>query len=154
MSTAAAAGASAAAAERQRLLRQEEEEMTAYRPDELAQDWEFKILRSATAAFRRPEQLRKYLEEEARAGWVLVEKFDDGRLRLKRPASARERDGKLDFDPYRTHIGASPNVIAVVIVGILLGVLLAIMAIVAAANSKPAHGRAIPPAPPPVEVRR
>ena len=101
----ATSAAAAAAAERQRQLAEEEEFMTPYKSHELAQDWEFKILRSCAGAFKDPAKLRQHLDEEARAGWQLVEKFDDRRLRLKRPALARELDGKLDFDPYRTHVG-------------------------------------------------
>ena len=138
MSTAAAtsAAAAAAAAEQQRRMREEEEEMTPYTQPDLSQDWEFKILRSCRAAFRQPEELRKCLDEEARAGWTLVEKFDDMRLRLKRPAAARERDGKLDFDPYRTIVGPSPNAAALATVAIALaiafGILLAIAGVAAA----------------------
>ena len=108
--------------------------MTSYRPEDLAQDWEFKILRSATNAFKNPLRLRQYLEEEGRAGWVLVEKFDDSRLRLKRPATARERDGKLDIDPYRTYVGLTPQAqglaIVAVVLGISLGILLTIVLLV------------------------
>jgi hypothetical protein len=133
---AATTAAIAAAAEQQRRLREEEEEMTPYSQLDLSQDWEFKILRSCRAAFRQPEELRKYLDEEARAGWVLVEKFDDTRLRLKRPAAARERDGKLDFDPYRTTIGPSPNAVALatllIAVAIAVGILLAVAGVAAA----------------------
>ena len=46
-------GAAAAAAKRRREQR-EEEEMTSYTPEELASGSEFKILRSATSAFKRP----------------------------------------------------------------------------------------------------
>ena len=89
------------------MRRQEEEELTMYGERDLTDDWEFKILRSATAAFRNPEKLQEILADEAHAGWILVEKFDDQRIRLKRPASARQLDGKLDFDPYRTTIGTT-----------------------------------------------
>jgi hypothetical protein len=123
--------AAAAAAEQARRMRQEEEEMTGYRPDELAGDWEFKILRSTTGAFKKQERLRQCLEEEARAGWVLVEKFDNSRLRLKRPASARDLDGKLDFDPYRTQVGMTEGTLALTIVGVVVGVLLAVFALIA-----------------------
>jgi hypothetical protein len=114
------AGAAAAAAIRRQ--RQEEEEMTPYSDKDLADGWEFKILRSNTGAFRSPASLRKYLEEEGRAGWVLVEKFDNGRLRLKRPASARGADAELDFDPYRTQVGLSDAGMVFVIVGAILAV--------------------------------
>jgi hypothetical protein len=119
---AGAAGA-AAAAEQQRRLNEEEEALTPYSRNDLAQDWEFKIVRSAMAGFRKPEFLRQVLDDEARAGWVLVEKFDNSRLRLKRPATARERDGKLDFDPYRTDVGLTQNFAALATVGVLFAIL-------------------------------
>jgi hypothetical protein len=147
MNAAAGAGAAsaAAAAERQRQA-EEEEEMTGYRADELAQDYEFKILRSATGAFKRPERLRQVLDEEARAGWVLVEKFDDSRLRLKRPAAARERDGKLGLDAYRTYVGPSPNAIAAIVLAATLGILFTAGLMLALMVSSQPH----PALPPPV----
>jgi hypothetical protein len=143
MNAAAGAGAAsaAAAAERRRQM-EEEEEMTGYRADELAQDYEFKILRSTMGAFKRPERLQQVLEEEARAGWVLVEKFDDSRLRLKRPTAARERDGKLGIDAYRTYIGPSPNAIALIVVAAVLAVMLTFGLMLALRSA-----RGIPPPP-------
>ena len=82
----AAAAAAAAAAE---LQRQEEEEMTPYSTKDLDEGWEFKIVRSNFATFRSQEKLRAVLEEEKRGGWMLVEKFDDQRIRLKRPPEPR-----------------------------------------------------------------
>lgn len=97
-----------AAAEAARRRRQEEEEtMTPYSAQDLAGNWEFKILRSATRAFKDPQTLQRYLAEEAQAGWVLVEKFDNSRLRLKRPASAAQNDTLLPFDAYRSNVGMS-----------------------------------------------
>jgi hypothetical protein len=58
---------------------------------------------------------------------VLVEKFDDKRLRLKRPASARAGDAALGagggggVDPYRTTIGMSENRLGLTIVCIMIG---------------------------------
>ena len=118
MSAAGAAGAAAAAA-RAAAERREEEEMTPYMPQDLAENWEFKIVRSATGVFRNPDRMRAILEEEQRAGWTLVEKFDDSRLRLKRPARARTGDDDLDFDPHRTWVGMSPLVFTLLV---LLGV--------------------------------
>ena len=89
MSAGAASGAAAAAAAKRRREQEEEEQLTSYRESDLNDDWEFKILRSMTSAFKNPDKLRQTLAEEAQAGWVLVEKFDNGRLRLKRPASRR-----------------------------------------------------------------
>jgi hypothetical protein len=99
--------AAAAAAERLR-QQEEEEEMTGYVPKDLAEGWEFKIMRGD---FRRPERLRAILEEEKRGGWVLLEKFDDSRIRLKRPAGTKIVEGDFadGYDPYRTHVLTLPS---------------------------------------------
>ena len=122
--TAAVAATAAASAK----LRREEEEMTLYATNDLAADWEFKILRSATGRFRNPKSwLRRILEEEARAGWKLVEKFDNSRVRLKRPASDCVSDAALGFDPYRSWVGISQARFAALLV---LGLLASAVAIV------------------------
>jgi hypothetical protein len=112
--SAGAAGAAAAAADRRR-REEEEEQMTPYSPNDLAENWEFKILRSATAAFKDSAVMQRYLAEETGAGWTLVEKFDNSRIRLKRPAAARQNDAQCTFDPYRTHVGMSEARLAVTI---------------------------------------
>jgi hypothetical protein len=109
MSAGASAGAAAAAVARARAMREEEQEMTGYSPAEIAEGWEFKILRSATSRFKDPAYLKSCLDDEAKAGWMLLEKFDNSRVRLKRPTSARERDAVLGFDPYRTHVGMTES---------------------------------------------
>ena len=60
--------------------------------------------------------------EEAIAGWVLVEKFDDNRLRFKRPASAKRNDMNLPahINPYRTTFGMSEAGFAFGIIGVLV----------------------------------
>ena len=105
--------------------------MTGYTPSDLAQDWEFKILRSATHAFKDPQRLHQVIQEESRAGWVLIEKFDDQRLRFKRPASARAGDSTLDpgCDPYRTTYGISDTRMALTIVFIMVAALALIIGI-------------------------
>jgi hypothetical protein len=116
------AGASAAQRRRQ-MLEKEEEEMTQYTREDLDNEWEFKIVRSATAAFRKREVLDKVVEEEARAGWVMLEKLDDSRIRFKRPRRARAQDPYLppEVDPYRTTYGASsPRQVAIML--LLVGV--------------------------------
>jgi hypothetical protein len=119
-------GGAAAAAAAKRRREEEEENMTAYTAQDLSEDWEFKILRSSTAAFRNSEKLRRVLEEEGRAGWILVEKFDNSRIRLKRPAKARAGDGTLTFDSYRTYVGLPEWGLAFIIVGCaLLGAIIA-----------------------------
>ena len=115
----------AAAAKRRRMLEEMEEEMAQYTQDDLARDWEFKIVRSGSAAFRKPEVLKHLLEEEARAGWVMLEKFDDSRIRFKRRRRAGARDALLspDIDPYRTRYGA-PSARYAVLAGVSLTLVL------------------------------
>ena len=128
----AAATAGASAARRQRMQQEkEEEEMTQYTRDDLDDDWEFKIVRSSTAAFRKRETLDKLLEEEARAGWVMLEKMDDSRVRFKRPRRARAQDDYLppDVDPYRTNYGAWSNqrtMVSLVAVGLAIFLVLGV----------------------------
>ena len=97
--------------------------MTGYTHDDLADGWEFKILHSATGAFRKPECLRQVVEEEGRAGWVLLEKFDNQRVRFKRPASARSRDAALGIDPYRSTYGMGEGKMMALIIGSVFGTL-------------------------------
>jgi hypothetical protein len=96
----------------------------------LRDGWEFKFLRANTAAFKDPQVFKQACEEEAQAGWVLVEKFDDQRLRFKRPASAKKNDSYLPFDAYRTQYGMSKNKFAGLIVGITLGASLLLVAVI------------------------
>jgi hypothetical protein len=122
--------AAAAAARRRRvmetILTEEEEGMTQYTPDELDDDWEFKVVRSTGAAFRKPEELEKLIEEEARAGWVMLEKFDSSRVRFKRPRSARAKDPYLppDVDPYRTYYGSTFGQPALIVTLIAFGMMI------------------------------
>lgn len=98
---------------------QEEEEMTRYTDNELAEDYEFKIVRSSTGAFKKREAVEQVIAEESVAGWKFVEKFDDNRMRFKRPASARSKDFTLPpgVDPYRTTYGMGEGALAMVIIG-------------------------------------
>jgi hypothetical protein len=126
-----AVSSAAAAARRRRILEEEEQRMTAYEPRDLAEDWEFKILRSMTRAFKNPQKMREILDEESRAGWVLVEKFDDGRLRLKRPAAARANDQLLSVDPYRTYVGYTETQFVFLILAWIFGSLIFVVAFIA-----------------------
>ena len=100
--------------------------MTKYSVEELEGDWEFKIVRSTSGAFRRPEIFQSLLEEESLAGWELVEKLDDRRVRFKRRKDARRRDATLPpgIDPYRSQYGrdtATAAVVAGVVMALVLG---------------------------------
>jgi hypothetical protein len=71
--------------------------------------WEFKIVRATSDLFREPAMLKRLCEEEAAAGWIMLEKLDDRRIRFKRPIAMREviRADLLPHDPYRTTYGKS-----------------------------------------------
>jgi hypothetical protein len=73
--------------------------------------WEFKIVRASRDLFRDPAMMKKLCDEEAIAGWILLEKLDDHRIRFKRPIAMREviKAEMLSFDPYRTHYGPTGN---------------------------------------------
>lgn len=98
-----------AAQEKRRQDEQEEEKMTKYSSEDLENNWEFKIIRSETGAFRKQQVFQNLLQEEQIAGWELVEKLDDRRVRLKRRKEDRRKDTMLPqgYDPYRTNYGSS-----------------------------------------------
>jgi hypothetical protein len=119
MSSAASAAAVAAAIRAQQ--HEEEEHLTHYSAQELADGWEFKILRANTAAFRDPAVMKQVCDEEAQSGWVLVEKFDNSRLRFKRPASAKNMVSSAGVDPYRTNFGISSGALATIVLFCVFG---------------------------------
>lgn len=93
---------------------------------------------AATSAARR-RQILLEREEEARAGWIMLEKLDDGRIRFKRPRRARAQDAYLPFgvDPYRTHYGALPTrhvMTLLLAVGLMLFLVLGVVAFVLASR--------------------
>ncbi len=134
-------GAFAAAhAQRIKKLQDEEEErMTRYNPEELEGDWEFKIIRSNSPVFRKPQFLQKVLQEEALAGWQMLEKLDDNRIRMKRPAAARRKDAMLppDFNPYRTQVGSRTAGVVLVAVGLVVLLAFGILVMLSGARVEP-----------------
>ena len=122
-----AATAAAAAARRRR--EHEEEEVTLMNTDPSGAV-EYKIIRSATGAFKDPAKFRAALDEEARAGWELVEKLDNSRARLRRSTECRKRDAEPGHDPYRTQVGMSETALTLwIVVACLVGVLLLLGAV-------------------------
>ena len=121
-----------AAAERRSKQQEEEERMTRYTSEDTNGDWEFKIVRSASNQFKKAEVFQQMVAEESLAGWQLLEKLDDGRVRFKRPISARKRDAMLSIgvDPYRTQYGISEGTLGItiaVVVLLALGILIFII---------------------------
>lgn len=119
---AAASAAAVAAARRAEMLRKEEEDMTKYSGEDI-EGWEFKIVRSATEKFKNYDEVKKVCDQEAQAGWEMVEKFDNGRIRFKRKIENRAGDAHRSVDPYRTNVGMSPGTLAAVIVGVVFGII-------------------------------
>src|SRR5205085_2648363 len=100
-----AAAAQHQAAERERARRREEEEvMTGYTPADLGGDWQFKIVKGT---FKTPRQIEAVQQEQAEYGWVLVEIFDQNRIRFKRPAGEAQKDQFREGNPYMTVSKAS-----------------------------------------------
>lgn len=71
---------------------------------------EFKILQAQTPLFAKADKMHEILEEEARAGWQLLEKQDNYNVKLQRDVSFRANDKNLDFDAYRSTVGVSSAV--------------------------------------------
>lgn len=126
-----------AALEKRRKEQEEEERMTSYTPKDLNQEWEFKIVRSVTSEFKNPQVFRSLLEEESLAGWEMLEKLDDGRVRFKRPVGARKRDAMLppNIDPYRTQHGISEGTLAFRIVFVVVVAMVLLISGIAWAGS-------------------
>lgn len=87
-------------------------------------EWEFKLVHADRDLFQDPSVFRQLCEEEAQAGWVMLEKLDDRRVRFKRAIVLRDRLRleHLGFDPYRTFYGRPATLHRnLVWVGLLLG---------------------------------
>lgn len=68
---------------------------------------EYKVVQSQTPLFSDSAKLREVLDEEAKAGWQLLEKQDNYRIRLQRDISHRANDSGLQIDAYRSTVGVS-----------------------------------------------
>jgi len=97
--------------------RKEEETISYGRGD--MDGWEFKIVRSATGRFRNTETLQETCRQEAAAGWELLEKLDDYRLRFKR-RTERRHDDYVRSDPYRANVNSAWSPTLLRIIGLLL----------------------------------
>jgi len=68
---------------------------------------EYKVIQSQTPLFADTPKMQEVLSQEAQAGWQLLEKQDNYKIRLQRDISHRANDANLDFDAYRTSVGVS-----------------------------------------------
>lgn len=88
---------------------------------------EYKVVQSNTPMFANTAKLKEIAAEEARAGWELLEKLDNYKLRFQRDISHRGNDDKLDSDPYRTQVGVSSVVTYTVTAAITIVIVLVIL---------------------------
>src|SRR5262249_6635953 len=92
-------------AEREKSNRLELEEcMSGYSAQDLNGPWQFKIVRGT---FKTAEQIEAVVQEQAESGWVLVEVFDQNRIRFKRSAAEASKDSYREGNPYATVSKAS-----------------------------------------------
>jgi hypothetical protein len=70
-------------------------------------DLEYKTVQAQTPLFADSKKMHDILEEEAKAGWQLLWKEDNYKIKLQREISHRENDKILDFDAYRSTVGVS-----------------------------------------------
>lgn len=68
---------------------------------------EFKTVQAQTPLFADTKKMQEILAEEAKAGWDLLEKEDNYRIKLQRSVDNRSNDGNLSIDPYRSTVGVS-----------------------------------------------
>jgi hypothetical protein len=83
---------------------EEEEIMSGYSPQDLRENWQFKIVRGT---FKTADQVEAVVHEQAEFGWLLVEIFDQNRIRFKRPAGEAANDSSREGNPYATTSKAS-----------------------------------------------
>ncbi|MDO9317480.1 MAG: hypothetical protein Q7V56_04690 [Gammaproteobacteria bacterium] len=93
---------------------------------------EYKIVQSTTPLFAKVQNIEEVMSEESKAGWRLVEKLDNYKMRLQRDISHRASDKGLSFDPYRTQVGVNNALIYSVTTVVTLGVVYAIFVAVGA----------------------
>lgn len=93
---------------------------------------EYKVVQSTTPLFASAAKIEQIMAEESQAGWRLVEKYDNYKLRLQREISHRANDKDLSFDPYRSQVGVNNVIIYGITTVVTVGVVFAIFALVGA----------------------
>ena len=88
--------------------------------------WEYKIVRARHGEFADRRHLHAVIQREARAGWRMIEKYDDHRLLFRRPRHARARDHHLPpgISPYQSEYRSEEhsNVWAMVVLSVCVAV--------------------------------
>ncbi|QIZ69523.1 hypothetical protein [Oxynema aestuarii] len=119
-------------------------------------EWEYKIVRANFDLFRNPDIFHQLCEEESQAGWVLLEKLDDRRVRFKRALVWRKmlKEDGLPFDPYRVHYGPSMGTIHLLggIAALTLMILPAYLGYILVSNTLNKHTPQIAPPAPTVDL--
>jgi len=95
-------------------------------------DLEFKVLHSTTPLFTSSKKIDEIMAEESKAGWQLLEKLDNYKLRLQRNISHRSKDQDLGFDAYRSQVGVNNMIVYSITAAVTLGVVYAIFVLVGA----------------------
>lgn len=95
-------------------------------------DLEFKVLHSTTPMFANAKKIEEVMAQEAQAGWQLLEKLDNYKLRLQRNISHRSKDQNLGFDAYRSQVGVNNMIVYSITAAVTLGVVYAIFVLVGA----------------------
>lgn len=87
---------------------------------------EYKVIQSQTPMFTDTAKMHEILDQEAKAGWRLLEKEDNYRIKLQRDISNRANDAGLGIDAYRTSVGVS----SVITYGMTAAATLAIVSVI------------------------
>lgn len=90
-------------------------------------DIEYKTIQAQTPLFADSTKLHSVLDQEAKAGWQLLWKEDNYKVKLQRNISHRENDKNLDFDAYRSSVGVSSVVTYVGTALLTLGIVSVIL---------------------------
>lgn len=72
---------------------------------------EYKVVQASTPFFAKSQNIESIMLDEVKAGWRLLEKCDNYKLRLQRDISHRANDKNLSIDPYRTQVGLNSAVV-------------------------------------------
>ncbi|MDP2139922.1 MAG: hypothetical protein Q8L20_03840 [Gammaproteobacteria bacterium] len=93
---------------------------------------EYKVVQSTTPLFATSKKIEEIMAEESKAGWQLVEKFDNYKMRLQRDISHRANDKNLGFDAYRSQVGVNNIIVYGITTLLTLAVVYAIFVLVGA----------------------